>query len=986
MSRTKSSASLQQKLLAPFFAAMLLFALGLHFIWLPSRLDDARHEFRRTQESMLAVLTPALTGLLLSEDLVQVHATLTQTAKDFTQWVDIALYDPQGRRLFPVENRDESEAEHLIWLEVALRYQDTALGRLRVATDPTGVLQAEARKIWELEASLLVMVMLTVGLFLWLQNRLIVRPLRQLAEVANRLAQDDFAAVLPTPKDDEVGYLIRAFDAMRSRRQSTESALVQANERSKAAQELAEGARNLLHEAVSNVAQGFTIYDQQDRLVLCNEAYLNMYEASRDLIVPGATFEEIVRKGAERGQYLEALGRVDEWVKGRVEQHQNAHGEVLQQELGDGRWLMIIEYRTPSGYIVGNRVEITNLKRTTTQLRQRILYQRATLDNLPFQFWLKDTEGRFLAVNKVFANSYGYSDPEQITGLTDFDICPLEKAQRYRSNDQEVMDSRKDLLLEESRIGSQGPRWSEVFKKPVIGDDGVLLGTVGFARDITERKQMTRALAASEQRWSLAVTGSNDGIWDWDTQAETVYFSDRWKSMLGYEVEELSNDFEEWSTRIHPEDRERVIADLQRHLEGLSQHYQSEYRLRCKDTSYKWVYDRGQALFNETGKPIRMAGSLADISERKATQAQILDRTEQLNAIFLLSPDGFVSFDRALKVKSVSPAFLRMTGLVESELIGLDEAAFSQRLSQMCPPTASFPTIAALRASSKFQLNDDDSAQGEASGKRHLFELTASHRMLEVQLRLSNAETVSQILYFRDITHEVEVDRIKTEFLATAAHELRTPMSSIFGFAELLMSFDFSAEERMEYIQIIHRQSGLMVTILNELLDLARIEDRRGKDFNLSDIELGHLLADVIDGYKAPAGRAVSLQVGAEGALRIRADRGKLIQAVSNVLSNAYKYSPQGGAVELTLINQSAQTDDPRIGICIRDHGIGMTPEQLARVFERFYRADTSGKIPGTGLGMSIVKEIIELHGGKIDITSRPGEGTMVTLWMPVTP
>ncbi|MEW6512430.1 MAG: bacteriohemerythrin [Pseudomonadota bacterium] len=124
----------------------------------------------------------------------------------------------------------------------------------------------------------------------------------------------------------------------------------------------------LLNEAVSNIANGFTIYDEQDRLVICNEAYLDFYRTSRDLIVPGTTFEEIVRKGAARGQYKEASGRIDAWVQERVRKHQEADGSQIEQHLDDGRWLLIIEHRTPSGFIVGNRIDITARKQAEAEL------------------------------------------------------------------------------------------------------------------------------------------------------------------------------------------------------------------------------------------------------------------------------------------------------------------------------------------------------------------------------------------------------------------------------------------------------------------------------------------------------------------------------------------------------------------------------------------------------------------------------------------
>ncbi len=137
----------------------------------------------------------------------------------------------------------------------------------------------------------------------------------------------------------------------------------------KEAELTANKASRLLDEAIRSVPEGFTVYDENDRLVLCNEAYLEIYSTSRDLIVPGTSFEEIVRQGAERGQYPAALGRVEEWVQERVTKHRSADGTQLEQQLDDGRWLLIIEYRTPSGFIVGNRIDITARKATEAELQ-----------------------------------------------------------------------------------------------------------------------------------------------------------------------------------------------------------------------------------------------------------------------------------------------------------------------------------------------------------------------------------------------------------------------------------------------------------------------------------------------------------------------------------------------------------------------------------------------------------------------------------------
>lgn len=359
---------------------------------------------------------------------------------------------------------------------------------------------------------------------------------------------------------------------------------------------------------------------------------------------------------------------------------------------------------------------------------------------------------------------------------------------------------------------------------------------------------------------------------------------------------------------------------------------------------------------------------------RQLAQRQIADRNEQLNAVFDLSPDGFVSFDVQRRVKYSNPAFAQMTGLDGAQIEGMDEHDFSVWLAQRCAPGTSFLGMAALRAQ----------VSSAKSDKRELIELSHhGKRVLQLGLRSSQSSTVSQILYLRDVTHETEVDHMKSEFLATAAHELRTPMASIFGYAEILVHEDFDTPTRNEFLTTIYQQSRLMTNILNELLDLARIEARRDKDFRYTRVELQELLADIARTYALPEGRAAPELDLPMQPLYLMADAGKLRQALLNVISNAYKYSPNGGAVKIKAWIQ--QAEGRALGLCLDviDQGIGMTTTQVARVCERFYRADTSGKILGTGLGMSIVKEIIELHRGTLHFDSNLGTGTRVRLCLP---
>ncbi len=354
---------------------------------------------------------------------------------------------------------------------------------------------------------------------------------------------------------------------------------------------------------------------------------------------------------------------------------------------------------------------------------------------------------------------------------------------------------------------------------------------------------------------------------------------------------------------------------------------------------------------------------------------RLQERGEQLGAIFALSPDGFVSFDAERRANYVSPAFTRLTGIPEAQIIGADESALEARLRELGQGPA-------WRG---FEAMRQDLRQAPASGQapaRELLQLARpAQRVLEAGLRVGSFASISQVLSLRDVTHESEVDQMKTEFVSTAAHELRTPMTSIYGFAELMMQRQLTPERQKQMLATIHRQSQLMIAIINELLDLARIESRRGTDFELQTLDLGTLVADLARDFKPPQDRAAPTLAVPPGRWEVCVDRNKMAQAVGNVLSNAYKYSPAGGGVEMQLVREPGP--GARIGLEVRDHGIGMSAEQLERVCERFYRADASGTIPGTGLGMSIVKEIVELHGGRLAIASQPGDGTRVTLWLP---
>lgn len=369
---------------------------------------------------------------------------------------------------------------------------------------------------------------------------------------------------------------------------------------------------------------------------------------------------------------------------------------------------------------------------------------------------------------------------------------------------------------------------------------------------------------------------------------------------------------------------------------------------------------------SDQGTLTHFVGIVSDITARVRAEEAMAERRAQLDAIFSLSPDGFVMFDAQDQLVFANPAFERMTGLAQQAPVSL--AQFEQQLTALCDESQPLPV-----------MRGD---QPDASWEEKLQLARPQRRVVQARSRRNEAGRRETILYFRDVTHEDQVDRMKSEFLTAAAHELRTPMVSIFGFSELLTRRPYSPERQADMLQTIHKQSGLLVKMLNELLDLARIESRGGLDMQITPQPLDRMVHNCIEGLMLKDTDRPVLH-DALPPLQVLMDADKMQLALANLLANAFKYSPQGGDVTLSVRTEAREGVDYAV-MEVRDQGIGMTEEQLGRAFERFYRADASGNIPGTGLGLSLVKEIAELHHGFAMLQSAIGEGTTASLWIPL--
>ncbi|MEJ2698899.1 MAG: ATP-binding protein, partial [Desulfuromonadales bacterium] len=237
------------------------------------------------------------------------------------------------------------------------------------------------------------------------------------------------------------------------------------------------------------------------------------------------------------------------------------------------------------------------------------------------------------------------------------------------------------------------------------------------------------------------------------------------------------------------------------------------------------------------------------------------------------------------------------------------------------------------------------------------------------------------ITILQDITRQREIDRLKSEFISTAAHELRTPLTSIQGFSEVLLEEEnLAPDEQRKYISYIHDQARALGKIVGDLLDISRVETGRMLSLQRVARPVGPCIREIEPFLRwQPPSYRFKIEL-ADEYVQWCVDAGKITQVMENLLSNAVKYSPGGGLIR---VDGRLQGDSYAVSVC--DQGRGMTPDQVTRVFDKFFRADASNTaVGGIGLGMSIVKNIVEAHGGNIEVESEPGRGTTVTFSIPL--
>ena len=579
---------------------------------------------------------------------------------------------------------------------------------------------------------------------------------------------------------------------------------------------------------------------------------------------------------------------------------------VVREYAKDGRpfWIQfglspVRDERGRTTHYVGIAEDITERRRAERALQESEAKFRALFESSRDAIMLLDRTG-FTDCNEAALELFGCSSRDQFIVKHPGELSPPCQADGTAS--REAAQARIEAAFAQ---GSQFFEWRHqrldgtVFPAEVLLSRFKLHGQIvlqAVVRDITERRRAERAIEESRERLALVIQGSNDGIWDWNVATNEVYFSARWKSMLGYGEHEIKNTFETWEQLLHPDDRERALITLQEYFHGTRKHYELEHRLRHKDGSYRWILSRGVALRNDEGKPIRMAGSHVDLTERK---------------------------------------------LAEEEL------------KRTC-----------------LQLS-----QSQADLKGTVEQLQASHAELErTQLELIQAAKLESI----------------GTLAAGVAHEVKNPLQTILmGLEFLTRNLPQPDENTTLALADMNDAVKRADSIVRELLHFSA-----ATKFDCTEQDLNSLVNRALWLVKTQIVAAhIDLDLRLADALPpVWIDQGKIEQVLLNLFINAQQAMAQNGILavrtragrldDLPEVKPQSRSrfkaDDMVVIVEIQDTGPGIPEAQLSRIFDPFFTTKPAGV--GTGLGLSVVKKIVDLHGGAIEIVNVPHGGALVTV------
>ena len=615
--------------------------------------------------------------------------------------------------------------------------------------------------------------------------------------------------------------------------------------------------------------------------------------------------------------------------------------------------------------------EIAEREQTERDLRENQEKLAGILDNADEAIITVDERQNIQLFNQGAEEIFGYR-AEEIIGKSLDILIPKTFRQVHRHHisnfgrgkkQSRKMAERNSKVFGLHKDGHEFPAEASVAK---LQTKSGMLFTV-MLKDISERQQTLEKLQASKTLLAKAEKIAKIGSWEYDHETKTRSWSEQLFNILGFDKNAPMPSCQEILDRIHPADRSLVSNTLVRgHHRGEA--WELNYRLLLPDGTVKYIESRGEPTVNDRGKITRVLETVMDVSDRVQTEQSLQRSEEQLRLITDALPVLIAYIDERQCYQYVNHTYETWFGKTRSSLIGLpiSQLLGEDNYFQMLPyietalagKTVTFENQSKASNGSFYWLSATYIPDFDAEGKVKGF-----FSMID------------------DITERKAVDRMKSEFISIASHEMRTPLTSIHGVLKLLCAGRLGelSESGSKMAEMALRNSDRLTHLVSDILDLERMESGRD-EITKTTCNDAQLIQQAIDTVSSMADEQRIMLVTNSESIEFQGDRDRLIQALTNLTSNAIKFSDAGGKVAI-----ASRLQNDSIVFSVEDRGRGIPADKLETIFERFQQVDASDsrKKGGTGLGLAICRHIIEQHEGKIWVDSTYGKGSTFYFKLP---
>jgi two-component system, sensor histidine kinase and response regulator len=604
---------------------------------------------------------------------------------------------------------------------------------------------------------------------------------------------------------------------------------------------------------------------------------------------------------------------------------------------------------------------------------------QTVIDTLPVLFYVKNADSRFIFCSERNARVMGLESPMEALGKSDFDFHPQELAQKYYSDEQEIIKTGiPKINILEKVIDSLGQtRWYATTKLPLRAEDNTIRGIIGTGRDITESITAEHALRESQELLDAAQKVARLGSWKYDIQNKLILWSKHVYKIFG--VKDFDGRRESFLALVHPEDREAVKTAFDAAVHN-NQIYNIDHRILCPDGTEKWVNEHAEIVTNGDTTSHHLVGTVQDITSTKEIQDELNRSQAHYKALIENLPQNIYTKDLNGVFTYANQRFCNTTKRSLSHIIGKTDFDF-------------YPHALAH----KYRYDDQRVIQ---TGK--MIDVIETHslpsgdiiyvQVVKSPIRDESETIIGTLGIFWDVTAREKAEeqlkqakeaaeaasKAKSNFLANMSHEIRTPMNGIIGMTELALDTNLTDEQR-DYLTMVRSSADTLLSLINDILDFSKIE--AGKlEFIAVDFQLRDHLGDAIKTLAIKAeqkGIELLSHILPDVPDHLNGDPGRLRQIIVNLVGNAIKFTEEGEIlVKASVIEQTEQ--DVLLHFIVSDTGIGIAKDKQDVIFKAFEQVDSSStrEFGGTGLGLAISSQLVEKMGGKIWLESEEGQGS----------